>query len=135
MIADGLVRFDGKGPKLIGGRRVADGKVVFPMPEGHSAKSFEEIILPDHGTLWSYTIQRFPPKPPYRGREPFEPYAVGYVELPETVIVESRIEIDDFSKLRIGMPMTLTLEKFREEEGEGAIHTYAFRPADEGAHS
>jgi len=38
------------------------------------------VELPPSGTLWSYTVQRFRPKsPPYRGPEPFEPYALGYI--------------------------------------------------------
>ena len=40
-----------------------------------------ETPLPDHGTVWTWTVQRIAPKPPYRGPDPFEPFAVGYVDL------------------------------------------------------
>ena len=44
----------------------------------------------DRGELWSWTIQHIQPKPPYRGPEPFEPFAVGYVDL-GPVRVEARL--------------------------------------------
>ncbi len=39
----------------------------------------------------------------------FEPYGVGYVELPGEVRVEARLTEYDPERLRIGMPMELTL--------------------------
>jgi uncharacterized OB-fold protein len=49
------------------------------------------VELPDRGTLWTWTVQAFEPKPPYRAPESgFTPYGVGYVDLGE-VIVESRL--------------------------------------------
>ena len=69
-------------------------------------------LLGRRGTLWSWTIQCFPPKsPPYAVEDPdaFEPFGVGYVELPDEVRVEARLTIADPEKLRIGMPMELTL--------------------------
>ena len=36
----------------------------------------ELVALPDRGQLWSWTIQHIQPKPPYRGPEPFEPFAL-----------------------------------------------------------
>ena len=50
-----------------------------------------------------------PPKaPPYAGiadPEGFEPFGVGYVELPDQVKVEARLTVSDPSALRIGMGM------------------------------
>lgn len=123
-IADGHLR-------LIGARRKADGKVVFPAPQGAEAAHYERVRLADRGVLWSFTVQRFRPKsPPYAGADDersFTPYALGYVELPGEVIVESRLETDDFSKLRIGMPMRLKLSPFAKADGETAL-SYAFEP-------
>ncbi|BCW90932.1 hypothetical protein sos41_41080 [Alphaproteobacteria bacterium SO-S41] len=127
-IAPGLIDLSGDGPRLIGGRRKRDGKIVFPLPTGPEAANFDRITLQDRGTLWSYTVQRFRPKsPPYTGDDDertFKPYALGYVELPDEVIVETRIEIDDFAQLKIGQPMALTLQRFRDDD----TFTYAFKP-------
>jgi uncharacterized OB-fold protein len=121
---DGVVR-------LIGARRKADGRMVFPAPTGPEAANYERVGLSPEGVLWAFTVQRFRPKsPPYAGAEDeasFRPYAVGYVELPGEVIVESRIETDDFASLRVGAPMRLKLVPFQRTDGE--VLSYAFEPA------
>ncbi len=117
-------------PHLVAGKSRADGRIVFPLPQGPAAAEFERVKLGRTGTLWSWTVQRFRPKtPPYAGddAESFRPFAVGYVELAGQVIVESRLLVDDFSTLRIGMPMELAIEAFRAIGGR-TVKTYAFRP-------
>lgn len=108
-------------PHLIGGRR-ADGEVVFPLPQGDTSDAYEPVPLSRHGTLWSWTRQDFEPKAPYAGVQPFEPFLLGYVELPE-VIVETRIVGATLEELRLGMPMVLTIVPFNDDRT-----TYAFRP-------
>lgn len=116
--------------RLIGGRDRSSGNLVFPLPP--EAANYEPIDLPTHGSLWSYTVQRFPPKsPPYRGPAPFVPYAVGYVELPHALIVESLLTDVDFSALRVGLPMELTTIPLRTDEDGTTIVSYAFRPSTE----
>lgn len=84
------------------------------------------------GRLWSFSVQRFRPKsPPYAGPETFEPYAVGYVEIPGVVIVESRLTGVSFDALRIGMLMQLTTVPFAEDADGTAVMTYAFEPAQD----
>ena len=132
MVAEGLVRGEGTEARLIGGRRRADGKIVFPLPQGDA---YEAIDLPSRGRLWSFTVQRFRPKPPYAGpgdERSFTPYAVGYIELPGALIVEARLETADFEHLRIGMPMAFTLQTFRTDPDGQDVLTYAFKPAQEG---
>jgi uncharacterized protein len=65
--------------------------------------------LSREGVLWTWTVQRFAPKsppyePPSRG---FQPFAVGYVELPEGVRVEAIVEVGDLESLHVGMPVRL----------------------------
>jgi uncharacterized OB-fold protein len=130
-VAEGLFVQGEGGPRLIGGRR-RDGRIVFPMPTGSGAQDCEAVELSPEGRLWSYTVQRFRPKPPFNGPgddRSFQPYAVGYVELPGEVIVESRLAVDDFATLVIGMPMRLVTEVFRQDADGGDVLTYAFRPA------
>ncbi len=130
-IAEGLFR-QGPPPCLIGGRRKADGRMVFPMPNGAEEALFEAVPLKTEGALWSFTVQRFRPKsPPYAGadtEQTFKPYAIGYVELEGEVIVETRIVVDDFSTLKIGQPMRLILEPFGKDAVGAPMVTYAFEP-------
>lgn len=117
---------EGEAPQLIGGRHRKSGRVVFPLPD---ADTYERWPLARRGTLWSYTIQRFPPKsPPYAGPIPFEPFAVGYVELDNEVIVEARLVDVEFADLRIGMPVELVIVPFRTEADGTVVLSYAFRP-------
>ena len=70
-----------------------------------------------------------PKAPPYLpgGVEEFEPYGVGYVELPGEVRVETRLTESDPERLRIGMTMELTLIPV---PGAADTLTYAFRSVE-----
>jgi uncharacterized OB-fold protein len=41
----------------------------------------DPVELPEEGTVWSWTVQRNAPKPPFVAHDDFEPFAVGYVDL------------------------------------------------------
>ena len=101
------------------------------MPQGAGTTDYERIELPPSGTLWTYTVQRIPPKnPPFVGLnspEDYQPFAVGYVRLGETMI-EGRIAGDP-DGLRIGMPMDCVPLSFPTADG-GEMTTYAFAPAN-----
>lgn len=131
-VAEGVFVERADGPRLIGGRRKADGEMRFPMPTGPDAALYDPVELAPEGRLWSYTVQRFRPKtPPYIGADDektFKPFAVGYVEFPGQVICEGRILIEDPSTLKIGLPMKVAIEAFPTST-RGEVATYAFRPA------
>lgn len=133
-IANGLFDVIEGRPRLIAARRKADGAVAFPAPQGPDAELFERFHLAPRGRLWSFTVQRFRPKsPPYDGAETaadFEPFALGYVEIPDEIIVETRIVVSDFDKLRIGMDMELVAVPFRTAS-RGDVTIYAFQPVGE----
>ena len=120
-IAEGLWT-EGDRPQLIGGK-LPNGKIVFPLPLSDSAKTMTLHPLSREGTLWSWTRQDFKPKPPYDGPEEFEPFLVGYIELPGEVIVESHIVDAKLEDLNLGMPMEFVIVPFDDKRS-----TYAFRP-------
>ncbi len=88
------------------------------------------------GTLYTWTTQGFMPKEPYHvdpTDEPFAPYLLGYVELPEQVRVEGRLIGCDPESVHIGMEMELTLFPLRHDEAGREVMMYAFQPvASEG---
>ena len=133
-IAAGLFVETAAGPRLVGSRCGACGTVTFPAQASCArcaAAEPEEHLLATRGELWTWTVQRFRPKtPPYTGPEEFEPYGVGYVELPGECRVESILTTADPDELRIGMAMELTLIPATGPDGE-ARRTFAFAPADE----
>ncbi|MDW8260298.1 MAG: OB-fold domain-containing protein [Gammaproteobacteria bacterium] len=90
-----------------------------------------KVELPRQGTLWTWTVQRFMPKSPYRSNETaatFRPYGVGYIELPGALRIEARLTETDPAKLRIGAPMRLVFYVHRTESDGTEIINYAFAP-------
>ncbi|GAA2454419.1 OB-fold domain-containing protein [Actinomadura vinacea] len=130
-VAEGLFTDGDEGPALIGARCRACGTTTFPRQDSCprcARVDMEERPLPRSGTLWSFTVQGFRPKPPYTGPEPFEPYGVGYVDLDGEVIVEARLTENDPARLRIGAPVDLVLEPFTTDADGTRVVTFAFAP-------
>ena len=119
-------------PRLRGSRCGACGETTFPAQQGCpscTAQGCDEVELSPRGTLYTWTVQRFPPPPPFVGdTKNFVPYAVGYIELPEGVRVESRLTESDASRLSIGMEMELAIEPFAVDDEGRDIVTFAFAP-------
>ena len=135
-VADGLFVWPDERPRLIGSRHRVTGVVSFPAEQSDEV---EEILLSRTGTLFTWTTQQFvPPAPPYAGdTDPasFVSYAIGYVELPEGVLVEGRLTESDPERLTIGQEMELVLVPFRTEPGadgepDREIVTFAFAPVE-----
>ncbi len=133
-IAEGLFRFDTDGPRLVGSRCTACGEVAFPKQTSCpacTAAAGQDIALATEGTLWTWTVQRFPPPTPPYVAPPggFKPYGVGYVELADGVRVEARLTENDPAKLVIGMRMHLVLEVMGADATGAPLVTFAFAPS------
>jgi uncharacterized OB-fold protein len=111
--------------RLVAGRCTECASAHFPLRDRcpNCGGGVERVLLPNRGTLWTWTTQGFEPKPPYvaDGGE-FEPYGVGYVEFDGLLRVEGRITQAD--GLRIGMPVEVVAVE------RGGRTTYAFAPVD-----
>lgn len=133
-VAEGLFTWPDDEPRLIGSRCEACGVVTFPEQDSCPActsTDVERYLLSRTGTLWTWTVQGFRPKsPPYEGPLEFEPYPVGYVELPGEVKVETLLVDAPPEQLRIGMEMELAIVPFASSVSDEPMVTYAFRPVD-----
>jgi uncharacterized OB-fold protein len=129
-VAEGLFTQPPEPLRLVGSRCRRCDAIAFPRQRSCprcTCVEVEDHLLAPRGSLWTWTIQCFAPKPPYVPSEgDFEPYALGYVELPGELRVEARLTEIDPGELRIGMPMELTLLEI-----PGNRVTYAFRPVEE----
>jgi uncharacterized OB-fold protein len=136
-ITEGLFTWPSDAPQLIGSRCENCGTVSFPAQSSCArclATDTREHLLARRGALWTWTVQGFRPKsPPYTGPVDFEPFPLGYVELPGEVKVETRLVEVTPGELRIGMPMELVIVPFGQESGESVL-TFAFRPVKEPTH-
>ncbi|HSE98821.1 MAG TPA: OB-fold domain-containing protein [Blastocatellia bacterium] len=129
-IREGLFEVLEDGPHLTGSRCRECGEVTFPAnafcPQC-CTETTENVSLSRRGTLYSFTVQRFKPPPPYRAPDPFVPYGVGMIELPEGLRVTAVLEEGDPERLRVGMEMELVLAVFFEDDEGNEVLGYRFR--------
>jgi uncharacterized protein len=135
-VAEGVFTWPADEPRLIGARCAGCGLVGFPAGpacERCGGTEVTETLLSDRGTLWTFTTQAFPPpSPPYDGAGTFQPYAVGYVELPGEVMVEARLTEPDPARLAIGQPMCLAIVPYSVSADGTQVMTFAFAPCSPG---
>jgi uncharacterized OB-fold protein len=117
-------------PALLGSRCTACGTVFFPKESQFcrnpacSGESFEELALSRRGRVWSYTDAQYQPPPPYISRtDPYVPFALAAVELPEGIVVLGQVA-DGYgvADLRVGTEVELVVEPlYADEAGERSI--------------
>ena len=131
--AEGLFTETADGPRLLGSKCASCGTPYFPKsavchnPECRESKMDEASFGP-RGTLWSCAIQNYPPPPPARYEEPYTPYALGMVDMPEGLRVVARISTDDPEGVRVGAEVELVLERLCLDENGNEVITWKFRP-------
>ena len=132
-VVEGLFTWPSDKPQLMGTRCLSCGSYFFPRKMTCSnpackEKKVEEVLLSPRGKLYSYTIQYYPPPPPFRYSEPFAPYGIGLVELPEGIRVAGMLTTGDINEISIGMDVELVVEKVYEDDEGNEVVTYKFRP-------
>ncbi|MBW2094740.1 MAG: Zn-ribbon domain-containing OB-fold protein [Deltaproteobacteria bacterium] len=131
-VIEGLFTLHPEEPKLIGSKCTSCGTYYFPQTiscsnPDCSEERVEDAFLSRRGKLWSFTVQHYPPPPPFKAQEPFVPFGIGVVEFPEEIRVAGILTESDPEKLKIGMELELLLDKAYEEDGKEVV-TWKFRP-------
>jgi uncharacterized OB-fold protein len=80
--------------------------------------------------LWTFTVVRHRPPGNYKGPEPFSPFGMGLVELPEGVRVLSPIDCD-IGQLKIGLELQFKPYARKEADGHEVV-AFAFEPINKG---
>lgn len=123
----------GESPALIASRCTACATVFFPrLPEegGYcrnpqcDGTSFKDAELSRRGTVWSYTDAQYQPPPPYiQASDPFEPFALAAVQLPEGLVVLGQVAAGfGVGDLRVGAEVELVVETlYSDETGDRTI--------------
>ncbi len=131
-VAEGLFAETPDGPRLLGSRCATCGTPYFPKVAicrnpSCAGGAIEDAEFGPKGTLWSYTIQYYPPPPPAKYDEPYVPYAMGMIDMPEGVRVLARISTDDVESVSAGSDVELVLEKLYTAPDGNDVITWKFR--------
>ncbi len=132
-VAEELSTETADGPRLRGSKCASWGTPYFPRsavchnPECRESK-MEDASFGPRGTLWSCAIQNYPPPAPARYEEPYIPYALGMVDMPEGLRVLGRISTDDPEGVRVGAEVELVLERLYLDENGNEVITWKFKP-------
>jgi uncharacterized OB-fold protein len=123
----------GPEPALIGSRCTGCGCVFFPRTAGEGdfcrnpvcdSEAFEEVELSRRGRVWSYTDAQYQPPPPYIPvSDPFEPFALAAVELPEGLVILGQVAAGyGVRDLRVGQEAELVVETlYTDDDAERTI--------------
>jgi len=114
-------------PQLIGGKCKTCGEVIFPKqpqcPKCYT-ETVEELLLSTRGKIYSSTVSYIPP-PMYEGPVP---YAVGYVELPERVLIATPFSGTGTVPPPIGTEVELVIEELGEDDEGNMLMQHKFKP-------
>jgi uncharacterized OB-fold protein len=133
---EGWFTSDGDTPALVGRRGTETGSYFFPPTLAFSrnpaapAEELEEVELSRRGRVWSWTTNHYQPPAPYMSPDPFVPYTVVAVELPEEqmVVLGPLAPGADAGALAVGQEVELTLAPLYEDD-EREYVVWSWRPA------
>ncbi|WP_139977946.1 Zn-ribbon domain-containing OB-fold protein [Nocardioides litoris] len=130
---------DGAEPALIAARCTACGDLVFPPTAAAACRNprcageeHEAVALSRRGRVWSCTDAQYQPPAPYVAPqtegEPWRPFALAAVELPEGLVVLGQVA-DGFGvgDLRVDSEVELVVEVLHVDES-GPRTTYRWKP-------
>lgn len=121
----------GPQPALLASRCTSCSTVFFPpRPAEPSAafcanpacpgEAFESVELSRRGRIWSYTDAQYQPPPPYiPASDPYVPFALAAVELPEGLVVLGQVAQGyGVADLRVGGEVELVVETLHHDEND-----------------
>jgi len=122
----------GEEPRLLAARCTECGDLVFPPPPAEASAfcrnphcagtTSEPAELSRRGRVWSYTDAQYQPPAPYvPATDPFEPFALAAVELPEGLVVLGQVAAGyGVQDLTVGAEVELVVEA-QDAAGETLI--------------
>lgn len=130
---EGLFTVNSDGPNLIGGRCNSCGTYFFPKfyhvhkPDCNE-REVQNVLLGRRGKLVSYTVQYYPPPPPFVCPDPFVPYGIGMVSLAEGINVLGILTGIEIKNIKTGLDVELVLEKLYDDKEGNEVVGWKFRP-------
>jgi uncharacterized OB-fold protein len=121
---EGWFTMDEAAPALVGRRGSETGSYFFPPTLAFSrnpaapAEELDEVALSRRGRVWSWTTNHYQPPEPYVSPDPFVPYTVVAVELPDEqmVVLGPLAPGADPEHLAVGAEVELGLTTLYEDD-------------------
>ena len=131
--AEGLFADTPNGPRLLGSRCSTCETPYFPRSAGCHNPDCDQSKMVDtefgpSGKIWSLSIQNYPPPPPVVCNDPFEPFAVGMIDLVEGLRVLGRIVSDDPDSVEVGDEVELIIAPLGTDASGSEVISWQFRP-------
>jgi uncharacterized OB-fold protein len=132
----GLFTWPSDEPALIASRCAGCATYCFPyvgscINPACTNKMVEQAMLSRRGVLWSFTIHHYKPPPPFSCPEPFVPFAIGVIELPENIKVLAMLAVSDPESLQIGVPVQMVVDAVGEDAMGNQLLTWKFALCEE----
>ena len=133
---------DGPEPVLLASRCTTCGSAFFPPLDAAGGgfcrnprcqgEEFERTELSRRGTVWSYTDAQYQPPAPYvPAADPYVPFALAAVELPEGLVVLGQLaEGYGVADVRVGSEVEVVVERLYTDDG-GDRTIWRFKPVAE----
>jgi len=97
--------------------------------ENCGSRDLESVALSNEGKLYTFTVLHAPLRGYYKGpSDPFIPLGIGMIELPEGCRIIAPLTVNDPTKLKIDMPMRLSVETFYNDAEGNEVLSFKFRP-------
>lgn len=127
-------------PRLVASRGMQSGSYFVPKAlavSGNPAwpgEEREDVLLGRRGTVWSYATNHYQPPEPYVSPEPFVPYTVIAVELPDEqmVVLGQLADGVDPATISLGTEVELVLGPLYEDH-EYEYVMWKWRPVESTA--
>ena len=131
-VASGLFVEAPEGPRLVGSRCRTCTTPYFPKsavchnPEC-KASHIEDALFGPTGTLWSVAVQDYPPPPPAKFDKPYQPYAMGVVDLDDGLRVLGRMTSSDPRSVQVGARVELVIDALCHDDEGNEIVSWKFK--------
>jgi len=122
-------------PQLIGNKCGSCGHYFFPRvktcrnPLCDKSKPLEKVKFSRKGKLVAYTVNHYPPPPPYHAPDPFVPFGVVSIALPEGIRVGGQVPKSvDLNTLKVDMEMETVREVLYVDNEGNEVISWMFQP-------
>jgi hypothetical protein len=131
-VAKGLFVEAPEGPRLVGSRCRTCKTPYFPRAAvchnpGCKASHIEEALFGPSGTLWSVAVQDYPPPPPAKFDKPYQPYAMGVIDLDDGLRVLGRMTSDNPRSVQVGARVELVIDALCHDDEGNEIVSWKFK--------